>query len=68
MGGGLDEDEGEEKGDYLWHRCYRCGHRLAYAASMCPQCEESFDDRAEPSEWPDRCQCLRCTRARNEKS
>lgn len=60
-----DLGEGDE-GFSVWQRCYGCGHRLAYAATGCPQCGLSFDDRAEPAEWPDRCSCGRCEKARRE--
>lgn len=45
---------------YLWERCYRCGHRLAFASTACPQCGEGFDGRDDPNPWPDACDCDRC--------
>ncbi len=50
-------------GHWLRHRCYACGHTLAFAATGCPQCSEHFDDRPDPKRWPARCQCKRCNPA-----
>lgn len=53
-----------DKGSYLWERCYKCGHRLAFASTGCPQCGEDFDGRKDPKKWPESCDCKRCTEAR----
>lgn len=55
----------------LWSRCYSCGHRLAHAASHCPQCGEQFDARRSDDDlvqWPDCCGCPRCVEARSASS
>jgi uncharacterized OB-fold protein len=52
----------QESGAWLWHKCYECGHALAFSASACPQCGEEFDGRATPEEFPDECECPRCER------
>jgi len=49
---------------YLWERCYDCGHWLAYASDSCPQCSVTFDGRKTPKRWPERCECERCSKAR----
>ena len=41
----------EERGCWLWHRCYACGHELRFASTGCPQCGEDFDGRVEPEVW-----------------
>lgn len=57
-----------DEGSYLWERCYRCGHRLAFASTACPQCGTEFDGRADPKRWPERCDCARCAAARENKA
>lgn len=62
LGGEVDEDD--EEAFVVWSRCYGCGHRLAYAASACPQCNADFDDRQPPEPFPEDCECRRCVAAR----
>lgn len=50
----------QEDDGWLRDRCYSCGHRLAFAASACPQCGEEFDGRENPKKWPEKCSCARC--------
>lgn len=54
----------EDDGSYLWERCYACGHRLALASDSCPQCGIHFEDGDDPPNWPETCECDRCTEAR----
>ena len=59
----------EDDHSYLWERCYKCGHRLRFASSGCPQCGASFDGRPNaPKTWPEKCDCPRCVDARAESS
>lgn len=55
----MSENE-DNAGTWLRDRCYACGHQLAFAASGCPQCGETFDGRDDPDEFPDVCRCNRC--------
>jgi rRNA maturation endonuclease Nob1 len=49
----------------LWERCFKCGHRLAYASDHCPRCGAYLGDRKKaPTKWPDDCDCPRCEAAR----
>lgn len=57
-----------EKGSWLWERCYSCGHRLRFASNGCPQCGEMFDGRDEPETWLENCSCPRCLQARFENT
>lgn len=54
----------KDDGCYLWERCYKCGHRLRFSSSACPQCGITFDGRDDPKKWPERCECERCSEAR----
>lgn len=45
---------------YFRDRCNYCGHRLAFAASACPECWKVFDGREDPETWPENCECERC--------
>jgi hypothetical protein len=60
--------EDDEGGFWLRERCYKCGHRLAFAASACPQCGIEFAHGDDPKRWPDRCECKRCDAARKAVS
>jgi hypothetical protein len=60
-------EQDDEIAGYLRERCDACGHRLAFAATACPQCREPFDGRKAPKTWPDRCACKRCESARKER-
>lgn len=60
----LAGEPSEEETLAVWFRCFACGHRLAYAATRCPQCETELDDRDPPSVFPERCTCRRCCAAR----
>jgi hypothetical protein len=53
-----------DPGCWFWSRCYRCGHRLDVGGTVCPQCDEVFDGRREPTTWPDQCACGSCVAAR----
>jgi hypothetical protein len=53
----------EERGCWLWSRCYACGHRLRFPSTGCPQCGEDFDGRKMPKKWPEKCECERCEAA-----
>ena len=66
--GQLDAEEDDGEALVLWSRCYACGHRLAYSASACPQCDVAFDDRSAPEVFPEACECRRCRAARSEAS
>jgi len=50
----------DDDASYLWDRCYRCGHWLRFASTGCPQCGVTFDGRADPKRWPNKCDCERC--------
>jgi hypothetical protein len=63
--GQADALAAEDDGSYLWQRCYACGHRLAFASDSCPQCGIHFVAGDDPPNWPETCQCDRCTEARN---
>jgi hypothetical protein len=49
---------------WLRMRCTTCGHRLAFDASSCPQCNARFDGQPDPKVWPETCVCARCTAGR----
>ena len=53
-----------ERGSWLWSRCYKCGHRLRFDSTGCPQCGEDFDGRNAPKKWPEHCECERCVESR----
>lgn len=52
-----------ERGCWLRDRCYKCGHRLRFASTACPQCGEEFHGR-DIKRYPDRCECERCDTSR----
>lgn len=58
----------QERGSWLWERCYVCGHRLRFASTACPQCGHEFDGRDAPDRFPELCECERCADARHSGS
>jgi hypothetical protein len=54
-----------ERGCWLRDRCYKCGHRLRFASTGCPQCGEEFHGR-DIKRFPESCECDRCEMARAE--
>ncbi len=54
-------------GFWLRGRCYKCGHRLAFASCNCPQCGIEFAHGREPKRFPEKCECKRCMTAREKR-